>query len=128
LFASKPALKKKLSNAQGADKVKVVFDELVAFNTELVQSIDWEKIQGDISFRIEHLQEDITKLGEEWATLTKEKADLWIEQLSTTTDQIKADIQQYVTDLDQKHQLTEKLTTLGEHITKLKTKVSEITQ
>lgn len=125
LFASKPALKKKLAAAQWTDKVKLVFDELVNFNKWLIESVDLTKVKSDIRFRIEHLQEDIDKLGAEYSTLSKDKINEWISYLKTTTEQLKTDVTEYVWDLNEKHQLTEKLTTLKDHIGQLQSKINE---
>lgn len=125
LFASKPALKKKLAAAQWTDKVKLVFDELVNFNKWLIESVDLTKVKSDIRFRIEHLQEDIDKLGAEYSTLSKDKINEWISYLKTTTEQLKTDVTEYVWDLNEKHQLTEKLTTLKDHIGQLQSKIDE---
>lgn len=125
LFASKPALRKKFTTAQGSDKLKLVFDELVTLNKGLIESIDLTKLKGDLAFRIEHLQEDINQLTTQWSTLSKEKIQQWIAYLKTNTDQLKTDVWNYVQDLDEKHQLTEKLTTLKNHITELQTKIAE---
>jgi uncharacterized protein YicC (UPF0701 family) len=123
LFASKPALKKKLATAEGADKVKVVFDELVDFNKWLITSIDLTKLKADLAFRVEHLQEEIEQLTTQWSDLSQEKIQQWIGYLKTTTDELKNDVGEYVQDLDEKHQLTTKLTKLKDHITDLQTKV-----
>lgn len=125
LFASKPALKKKLAAAQWTDKVKLVFDELVNFNKWLIESVDLTKVKSDIMFRVEHLQEDIDRLSAEYSTLSKDKVNEWISYLKTTTEQLKTDVTEYVWDLNEKHQLTDKLTTLKDHIGQLQSKINE---
>lgn len=125
LFASKPALKKKFATAQWTDKAKVVFDELVSFNKWLIESIDLTKVKSDIAFRVEHLQEEVSDLTNQWSGLNKDKLNQWIDYLKATTEQLKTDVTSYVGDLDEKHQLTEKLWTLKDHISKLQSKLTE---
>jgi len=127
LFAGKPALKKKLAAAQGTDKVKLVFDELVKFNKWLVDSVDLTKLKGDIAFRVEHLQDEVNQLTNNRSGLNQDKLNQWISYLKTTTEQLKSDVGSYVQNLDEKHQLTDKLTSLWEHITTLQSKISETT-
>lgn len=125
LFATKPHLKKKLATAEWTDKIKVVFDELVTFNKWLIDSIDISKLKWDIVFRIEHLQDDINKLSSEWNNLNQEKITQRINYLKDSTDNLKSDVGTYVQDLDEKHQLTEKLSKLKEHINTLQSKLQE---
>lgn len=125
IFVAKPALKKKFAAAQWTDKVRVVFDELVAFNKWLIESIDLTKVKSDIAFRVEHLQEEISDLTTQRSDLSQDKLEQWISYLKTTTDGLKTDVTSYVTDLDEKHQLTDKLWTLKEHINRLQSKLTE---
>lgn len=125
LFASKPALKKKLAAAHWTDKITVVFDELVSFNKGLVESIDLSKLKSDIAFRMEHLQDEVNHLTSNRSELSQDKISQWVSYLKTTTDQLKSDIGSYVENLDEKHQLTEKLSSLWEHISTLQSKISE---
>lgn len=125
LFASKPSLKKKLATAEGTDKVKVVFDELVNFNKWLIESIDLTKVKSDIAFRVEHLQDEVSQLTNQWSWLNQDKINQWISYLKVTTEQLKSDVGTYVQDLDEKHQLGEKLTKLKDHISELQSKLTE---
>lgn len=125
LFASKPALKKKLAAAQWTDKIKLVFDELVTFNKWLLDSIDLTKLKSDLAFRVEHLQEEVNDLTNNRSWLNQDKLNQWISYLKTTTEQLKSDVTIYVTDLDEKHQLTTKLWTLNNHIGELQSKLTE---
>lgn len=128
IFVAKPALKKKFAAAQWTDKVRVVFDELVAFNKWLIESIDLTKVKSDIAFRVEHLQEEISDLTTQRSDLSQDKLEQWISYLKTTTDGLKTDVTSYVTDLDEKHQLTDKLWTLKEHINRLQSKLTETSE
>ena len=125
IFVAKPALKKKFAAAQWTDKVKVVFDELVIFNRWLIESIDLTKVKSDIAFRVEHLHEEISDLTTQRSDLSQDKLEQWISYLKTTTDGLKTDVTSYVTDLDEKHQLTDKLWILKEHINRLQSKLTE---
>jgi len=126
LFVSKPELKAKLHQAQWVDKIKIVMDELIEFNKWLIDSVDLMKVKSDLAFRVERLQDDIGQLTSHWSELNQDKLRQWIDYLKTTTEQLKSDVASYVQDLDEKHQLTEKLWTLKEHISELQSKVTEV--
>jgi hypothetical protein len=67
------------------------------------------KVKSDIAFRVEHLQEEVNDLTNQWSGLNQDKLNQWVDYLKTTTESLKTDVTSYVTDLDEKHQLTEKL-------------------
>ncbi len=127
LFYKDKTFKEKFDNAQGFDKCKVLFNELLEINKRLfldAKSVDYsgklEEIKSKFDTEITKLQQRIEEIKQNYNQFNEAKLKPILEELKQKAESLKIQLENQVDSLKEKYQLEEKLDEIMQKIKSLK--------
>jgi DNA anti-recombination protein RmuC len=127
LFYKDKEFRQKFESAQGFDKCKVLFNELLELNKKLfldAKSVDYsqklEEVKSRFEQEINKLQQKIEEIKQNYNQFSQEKLQPILTDLKQKAEQLKEQVDNQVISIKEKYQLEEKLASVMEKIKSLR--------